>query len=114
MISHRNLLAVITGLGQTDGSPLSTDVYISYLPLPHIMERLIVWNGIYAGMEIVFFQGDTLKLKDDIQLVRPTIFLSVPRIYNRFYGAMKKKLDEAQGCKKGIVEKALNTKLHQV
>lgn len=95
MISHRNILAVITGLHSSDGKPISTDVYISYLPLPHIMERLIVWNGVYAGMEIVFYQGDMLKLKDDIQIVRPTIFLSVPRIYNRFYGVMKKKLDEA-------------------
>jgi long-chain acyl-CoA synthetase len=89
MISHRNLLAVITGLHLSDGRPLSTDVYISYLPLPHVMERLIVWNGVYAGMEICFYGGDTNKLKDDIQKVRPTIFLSVPRIYNRFYGVMK-------------------------
>lgn len=114
MISHRNLLAVITGLATSDGRPLSTDVYISYLPLPHVMERLIVWNGVYAGLEIAFYGGDTNKLKDDIQLVRPTIFLSVPRIYNRFYGVMKKKLDEAEGCKKGIVEKALADKLHNV
>jgi long-chain acyl-CoA synthetase len=53
------------------------------------MERLIVWNGVYAGLEIAFYGGDTNKLKDDIQKVRPTLFLSVPRIYNRFYGVMK-------------------------
>jgi len=43
-----------------------TDVHLSYLPLPHIMERLVVWGVIHAGACIMFYAGDVLKLKDDI------------------------------------------------
>ena len=37
------------------------------------------------GASIGFYQGDPLKLLDDLATLRPTIFISVPRIYNRVY-----------------------------
>jgi long-chain acyl-CoA synthetase len=37
------------------------------------------------GAAIGFYQGDPLKLMEDIAVLRPTIFISVPRIYNRVY-----------------------------
>lgn len=42
MLSHRNYVAVIEGMSKIDGSFIlnETDVYISYLPLAHVMERL--------------------------------------------------------------------------
>ena len=42
------------------------DVYISYLPLPHILERLFVNTMIFYGSSIGFYRGDVLKLKDDL------------------------------------------------
>ena len=42
------------------------DVYISYLPLPHILERLFVNLMIYWGCSIGFYGGDVLKLKEDL------------------------------------------------
>lgn len=56
------------------------DVYLSYLPFPHIMERSFLWLQIYRGTTICFYCGDILKIADDIRLVRPTILLTVPRI----------------------------------
>jgi len=34
------------------------------------------------------YNGDTLKLKEDLADLKPTIFASVPRLYNRFYDIM--------------------------
>ena len=45
----------------------NTDVYLSYLPLPHIYERAIVWMAIYAGAAIAFYSGDILKIMDDLK-----------------------------------------------
>ena len=42
------------------------DVYISYLPLPHILERLFVNLFLFSGASIGFYNGDVLKLKDDL------------------------------------------------
>ena len=68
---------------------LPTDVYLSYLPLPHVLERVIVTSLMGYGSLICMYSGDVLKIKDDINLVRPTIFASVPRLYRRLYTAIK-------------------------
>jgi len=47
-----------------------------------------------AGGCIGFYGGDVLKLKDDLQALRPTVFCSVPRLYSKFYDAIKKGIDD--------------------
>jgi long-chain acyl-CoA synthetase len=51
------------------------------------------------------------KLKDDLAIVKPTIFLSVPRLYSRFYDVIKAKFNALQGVTKTAIEYALKTKL---
>ncbi|KAI8149297.1 hypothetical protein BJV82DRAFT_587413 [Fennellomyces sp. T-0311] len=63
----------------------SSDVYISYLPLAHVFERTAQALHVYQGAAIGYYQGDTLKLLDDIAELRPTVFCSVPRLFNRIY-----------------------------
>jgi long-chain acyl-CoA synthetase len=64
------------------------DVYLSYLPLPHAMDRVMCFAALYGGASIWFFNGDVMKLKEDLADVRPTVFPSVPRLYNKFYDAI--------------------------
>jgi len=47
------------------------------------------------------------KLKFDIADVKPTLFLSVPRLYNRFYDAIKGEFDKLTGLKKLLVDKGV-------
>jgi len=63
------------------------------------MQRLLNVCCWYKGTKIAFFGGDVLKLKEDIQAVRPTVFLSVPRIFNRFYDAINLNLKQLKGFK---------------
>lgn len=67
---------------------------LSYLPLPHVLERELLYVILYAGGAIVYYSGDVQKIKDDLALVKPTVFVSVPRLYSRFYDAIKKKFSE--------------------
>ena len=57
-----------------------------YLPLAHIMQRGFNVTSWYTGMKMAFFGGDILKLKDDFAVIKPTVFVSVPRLFNKFYG----------------------------
>lgn len=41
--------------------------------------------SIVTGCKIGYFQGDPLKLTEDCQMLKPTLFPSVPRLYNRIY-----------------------------
>jgi Long-chain acyl-CoA synthetases (AMP-forming) len=86
------------------------DIYVSYLPLAHVLERAFVQIMITKGVAIGFFGGDIMKLKDDLQELHPTIMCAVPRMLNRFHDLIKKGLDELQGMKKSLAEKALATK----
>lgn len=57
------------------------------------------------------YRGDPNLLKEDIARLRPTIFVSVPRLYNKFYDGIKTKINEVTGIKKTFAERAINVKL---
>jgi long-chain acyl-CoA synthetase len=58
---------------------------MSYLPLAHVFDRLGVYGSMTMGAAVGFFGGQILKIIDDLQLLRPTIFPSVPRLLNKVY-----------------------------
>jgi long-chain acyl-CoA synthetase len=58
-----------------------------------------------------FYSGDPLKLiKEDLPILKPTLFASVPRIFNRVYGMLQEKVKELTGCKGWLVNKAVAEK----
>lgn len=115
MLSHYNYLAATSYVDlKGDLNITPQDVYLSYLPLPHVMERLVMYALIARGAQICFYSGDVQKIKDDLALVKPTIFLSVPRLFSRFYDAIKAKLSQAEGLQRVIVDRAIDVKTENV
>lgn len=55
--------------------------------------------------------GNTQKLKDDCLIIKPTLFISVPRIYNRIVQAVKDKFEKETGIKKYLIDWGVSTKL---
>jgi len=51
-----------------------------------------------------------LKLKDDCKMVRPTIFIAVPRIFNRIVDKVKDQFSEKTGLAKCLVDSAVSSK----
>jgi long-chain acyl-CoA synthetase len=112
MLSHENFVSTIACLKLNTEIPIGAeDVHLSYLPLPHVFERLLVTAMLANGGSIAFYSGDVLKLKDDISVVKPTIFASVPRLYNKFYDGIKGNMAKVTGVKKYLVDTAVSTKL---
>lgn len=89
MLSHNNLTSTLAGLEGGSFETHSEDVHLSYLPMAHIFERMMSYSILLTGGSACMFNGDVLKLKEDLASVRPTIFASVPRLYNRFYDLIK-------------------------
>lgn len=58
-----------------------------------------------------FYHGNVLEIKDDLLALRPTIFVSVPRLWNKMVDGIKAKLGELRGMKKWLADKAVKTKL---
>lgn len=84
MLTHRNLIS--NAAAYADDLDLGPgDVHVSYLPLAHIYERVTMLVCLFAGAKAGFFRGDVLGLLDDIAELKPTVFCSVPRLWNRIY-----------------------------
>jgi long-chain acyl-CoA synthetase len=66
MLSHENFSAIIAGSEDSCIKVNNSDVHLSYLPLPHVFERLLVCSLLFFGASIGFFGGDMLKMKDDL------------------------------------------------
>lgn len=64
-----------------------------------------------GGGKVAAFNDDKKKLTEYLAIIRPTVFLSVPRLFNRFYAVMKGKLDGLTGCKACLVRNGLKSKL---
>ena len=110
LISHGNLLCFLEVATNVDSKSTPDDVYLSYLPLPHIMERLSIQSLAQAGASIIAYCGDFFKIIDDAQFIKPTMFVGPPRIYNRLADRVKTKFDEATGVKKCILNCGVNSK----
>jgi len=110
MLSHKNFISVIAGLKQVFQLK-PEDVHLSYLPMAHVFEKVIQALCIYEGVSIGFYSGDVLKLKDDLQALHPTIFASVPRLFNKFQEVIKINIEKLQGWKASMSKKAINSKL---
>jgi long-chain acyl-CoA synthetase len=61
------------------------DIVISYLPLAHVYEQSTFMKAIAVGFQIGYYGGDPLKLLEDVGVLKPTVFNTVPRILNRIY-----------------------------
>lgn len=106
---HAAIAAATTSLCAIPQS--SSDVFISYLPLAHIYGRATEHGALWSGMAIGYFRGDILGLVDDMKLLRPTAFNSVPRLYNRFGGAIRAATTAQPGVKGRIARHIVSTKL---
>lgn len=83
MLSHANLVSnVVNASEKYDFSP--NDVSLSVLPLSHVFERGGMYVYIRAGMR-VFYAESIDKAPDNLKEVRPTIFVGVPRIFEKVF-----------------------------
>lgn len=73
--------------------PRQDDVFLSHLPLAHAFERTVGYYLPMMGGSTVAYARSVDELADDIKAIRPTVLLSVPRIYERAYGAVRGKTE---------------------
>ncbi|XVE89685.1 hypothetical protein DITRI_Ditri20bG0015800 [Diplodiscus trichospermus] len=109
VLTHGNLIASVAAFCRALKF-YPSDIYISYLPLAHIYERTNQIICVYHGMGVGFYQGDNLKLMDDLAALRPTIFCSVPRLYNRIYAGITNAVKTSGALKERLFRAAFHSK----
>ena len=106
MLSHHNILSNaaagcdVLAVGQND-------LFLSFLPLSHTLERTCgYYLAVMTGATTAYARS-VLVLGEDLQTIRPTILISVPRIYERVYGRIRAALDEGPPLKKKLFQLAV-------
>jgi len=91
MHSFGAIAAAVDGAEQVFDSTMN-DRMLSYLPLAHVFERAIVeMGGFRSGMQI-FFAESLNTFVSDLNRARPTLFVSVPRLWLKFQQGIFQKL----------------------
>lgn len=89
MLTHANIVSnVIDSAGRFAFSP--DDAALSVLPLSHVFERTAMYMYLHHGMKVYF--GESLdQIGPNLREVRPTIFVGVPRIFEKIYAKVKER-----------------------
>ncbi|MEJ2464115.1 MAG: long-chain fatty acid--CoA ligase [Candidatus Thiodiazotropha sp.] len=108
MLSHRNILWDIeSGLKIIDVFP--SDSFLSFLPLSHTLERTVgLVLPMVAGSSVAFSRS-VQQLAEDLQTLKPTMLISVPRIFERVYAKIQEKLQNDSAIARAIFNAAVET-----
>ena len=106
MLSHRNMLENAAAALQCF-EVTTRDLFLSFLPMSHTLERTA---GCYLTMMAgagVAYSRSIPQLGEDLVAIRPTIMISVPRIYERVHGSIKTRLAEGPAFRRKLFEYAV-------
>ncbi len=103
VLTHRNLL--YNAWGGFQAIPVNGgDLFLSFLPLSHALERTAGYYLPMLGGAPVAFARSIAHLAEDFQSVRPTVFISVPRIFERARATVQSKLEHAPAWRRRLFD----------
>ena len=91
MLTHRNVVSDVKAVLERI-APTVDDVFLSFLPLSHTFERTGGYYLPIAAGSCVAYARSVAQLAEDLKTIRPTVLVSVPRIYERIHAKLIEKL----------------------
>jgi long-chain acyl-CoA synthetase len=105
MLTHDNLVSNFKATNPL--VPHGAYKALSFLPMSHIFERMIVYMYLSKGVS-VFYAESIEKIADNLKEVKPHMFTTVPRLLEKIYDRIVAKGTELKGIKKALFFWALN------
>jgi long-chain acyl-CoA synthetase len=106
MLTHKNVISNVTAVCDLFTFQ-PTDRTLSFLPLSHIFERMAgYYTMLYAGTTIAYAENIE-SVPKNLGEVKPTILISVPRVYEKFYQRVMDNVAAEHGIKKSLATWAL-------
>jgi long-chain acyl-CoA synthetase len=100
MLTHRNFVSNVTTC-----APLfqisEKDTVLSFLPLSHVLERMVVFCYLYKGASIAFAES-VETVAENLLEIRPHIMVSVPRVFEKIYARVMDNVLESSPLKRKI------------
>jgi len=108
-LTHQNLVSQIKDT-EKFFPLLSDDVVLSFLPLAHIFERMVMMFYITQGVSI-YFADDIKNVGNALREVRPNLMTSVPRVLEKVFAKIKDGIESANFFRKFLGQKAFQRAL---
>ncbi|MEC8023688.1 MAG: AMP-dependent synthetase/ligase [Myxococcota bacterium] len=106
MLTHQGVASTLYAI-QRAVPMQDSDVSIVNLSLAHSLQRIGAWSGLVCGSTLVF--GDRLdRFPQHMKQFRPTVQLSVPRVFEKLYGAIMEEVSEQDIRRRKMFEWALD------
>ncbi|MFE3847440.1 AMP-dependent synthetase/ligase [Flavobacterium sp. LB3P45] len=101
MLSHRNIVSNVLDSAVRIPFEAGKSRALSFLPICHIFERMILYLYQYYGVSVYF--GESIdKISDNLKEVKPTVITAVPRLLEKVYDKIYAKGTELTGIKKNL------------
>ena len=101
MLSHQNIVSNVLDSAPRIPFDAGKSTALSFLPICHIFERMILYIYQYYGVSVYF--GESIeKISDNLKEVRPTVITAVPRLLEKVYDKIYAKGGELTGIKKKL------------
>lgn len=107
MLSHGNIVSNVLASDEPVPLEYGKDKALSFLPVCHVFERMILYLYQFCGAEIYFAEGID-KLTENAQEIKPDVMTAVPRLYEKIYDKIILKGEELTGIKKKLFFWAVN------
>ena len=109
LLTHRNFLSNIEAVNEI--IPVKeNDIFLSFLPLSHVLERT---GGYYTPLVFgatIAYAENSKQLPQNLKEVRPTVLISVPRIFEKFHDAVWDKVNASKPISQKFFKWALRQK----
>ncbi|MEW6637169.1 MAG: long-chain fatty acid--CoA ligase [Actinomycetota bacterium] len=105
MLTHGNFLSNVEGVLRA--LPFrGEDIFLSFLPLSHVFERCGHYLALALGTKI-FYAESVEKVPENLREVRPTVMLSVPRLYEKMYDRVLQRVESGSALRRRLFHAAI-------
>ncbi|XVF72781.1 hypothetical protein PTKIN_Ptkin12aG0148000 [Pterospermum kingtungense] len=116
VLTHETIAIFVYGvdlfMDQFEDKMTVDDVYLSFLPLAHILDRMIEEYFFHKGASVGYYHGNLKELRDDITELKPTFLAGVPRVYDMIHEGIQKALQELRPLRRRIFDALYKYKLY--
>jgi long-chain acyl-CoA synthetase len=110
MLTHGNILSNVEAAVELPRVS-EDDVALSFLPLSHAFERMVLYAYLDAGASVAFAESEALAR--DLARVRPTLMTAVPRVFEKIHASIYGKMAKAPALRRAIFDWAVGVGLRR-
>ena len=112
MLSHYNMLSIAhSALTMID--VYQEDLFLSFLPLSHTLERTAGYYLPVMSGSAVAYARSVAQLATDLQNIRPTVMIAVPRIFEKVFARIQAQMSKQSGLKRALFNKTIDVGWHR-